>query len=46
MEQQKNIPSEYELLMNEADPENTGQALNLITYNKENGKYSLLFTQC
>ena len=31
--------SEYELLMDKADPDNTGKALNLITYDKEKGKW-------
>jgi hypothetical protein len=30
--------SEYESLMDKADPDNTGQALSLITYDKEKGK--------
>ena len=33
--------SEYESLMDKADPDNTGQALNLITYDKEKGKSSV-----
>lgn len=34
--------NEYEALMDKADPDNTGQALNLITYDKEKGKSRLL----
>ena len=33
--------NEYEALMDKADPDNTGQALNLITYDKEKGKSRL-----
>ena len=29
---------DYEHLMDKADPDNTGRALNLITYDKEKGK--------
>ena len=34
-------PIDYEALMRDSDPENTGQALNLITYDKEKGKWQL-----
>jgi hypothetical protein len=35
----ENITSiDYEALMQDSDPDNTGQALNLITYDKEKGK--------
>ena len=31
-------PIDYESLMRDSDPDNTGQALNLITFDKEKGK--------
>ena len=36
---------DFEKLMNEADPDNQGKALSLITYDSQNGKlfFSLIF---
>ena len=42
MENNITSPIDYEALMRDSDPDNTGQALNLITYDKEKGKLQFL----
>ena len=43
MENQIASPIDYEALMSLADPDNTGQAINLITFDPQIGKFCFYF---